>query len=342
MSVMPSILGHERALAMLDRAARTARVHHAYLFEGPRGVGKHTVARWFALRMNCEADPSLAVPCGQCNACRSIAAGNHPDVIELGPDPTKASGQISVDQVREVIRRTGFHRYSGKYRLVILDPAEAMPAAAANALLKTLEEPPEGTGFVLICTSASSLLPTIRSRCQRVRFGTLPEPELARWLERRGLSEPVTLARLSQGSPGEALTLADGHLEARRELRDRLLVTLGGDLAATYAFATELAEGKRQEWMADVEALFRVIEDLLRDVVASASQGPSARLLNTDAVPVVERWRGALWPGGVERCARSVRGAREALAVNVTGRTVLEAVLTRLATELGPARVHRG
>lgn len=330
------ILGHGPILARLDSALAQGRIHHAYLFEGPRGVGKRTVAQRFAMAANCEAESGR--PCGSCSACRLVLAGNHPDVLVLSPDPSRASGTIAIDEVREIVRQTGYRRYTGRRRVVIVDPAEAMQAPAANALLKTLEEPPEGTGFVLVSHNASALLPTILSRCQRIRFGAVPHDQLANWLRERGHGETAhAAARLAQGCPGRALELVEGGLDGRLELRTRLFEVLGGRLPALFDWSAELTGGKRQDWREDVELLARIVEDLLRDVVVVGS-GSDVPLLEPELEPVLRRWAGVLWPDGVEVCRRAIEDLRADLEVNVTGKTALDAFLTRLATELGPAR----
>jgi DNA polymerase III delta' subunit len=160
-------------------------MHHAYLFEGPRGVGKRVVANHLALLTNCTDDmPSR--PCGGCNNCRQILAGTHPDVLVLQPRADRASQTIALDDVREVIRKTTYKRYGAKRRFVLVDPADSLMPAAANALLKTLEEPTPGTGFILICANTSAMLPTILSRCQRIRFGAVGVDRVQQWLTQQG------------------------------------------------------------------------------------------------------------------------------------------------------------
>ena len=192
-SVGGDILGHQGALARLRHAVEQDTLHHAILLEGPRGVGKRRVATWLALLANCTAEGER--PCGVCQMCHQIPQGLHPDVIALEPDMTRAARTIPVDAVREVIRKSQFHRYGARHRMVIVDPAEAMQEPAANALLKTLEEPPAGTGFVVITHNAKALLPTILSRCQRIRLGVVPMEELQPWLAERGVEHPDLVAR---------------------------------------------------------------------------------------------------------------------------------------------------
>lgn len=327
------VLGHGAILARLWGALERGTLHHALLFEGPVGVGKHTVAVRLAQAANCTGAPPH--PCGTCPACHQIALGSYPDVVTLSPDPDKATPTITVDQIREVVRQVGYHRYAGRRRMILVDPTEAMQPGAANALLKTLEEPPAGTGFVLIANHASALLPTIVSRCQRHRFGPVPEAELAAWLQAKGHAEPVRLARLSLGCPGRALELAEGRLGDREKVRDALVAAVTGDLPGLFAFSEKVCQGAaRQEWMTRVEAVLEVLEDLLRDVVVRGA-GHDAPSLHDDVPEVVERWTAALWPTGVVTIQRAIDEARENLIANVSGRTILDALLARVRTELG-------
>ena len=335
MAALPTILGHQRATAELWAALAQGSPHHAYLFEGPAGVGKRTVADRYAMAANCEG-PSPH-PCGECRPCRSIAAGTHPDVLVLEPATDRASRTIPVKDVREVIRKTGYHRYAGRRRIIVIDPADAMQPAAANALLKTLEEPPEGTGFLLLAAHGSALLPTIVSRCQRIRFGPVPRGEIRQWLVDRRTKADVAeqAAALSLGCPGRALELAGGALKKRLSTRDALLDALAGGREALEDHGRKLTAGDRQKWLPKVELVFEVIEDLLRDATVRAAG--TSELLNSDRAEVVERWSRAMWPGGVERCSQAIQQSRDALQIYVTGRTVVDALFATLAEELGPA-----
>lgn len=329
---MSRILGHSSILERLGDTADRDSLHHAYLFEGPSGLGRRVVADWLARYVNCT---SANKPCGSCARCVQIAAGTHPDVIVLEPDPDKASRTIGIDAVREVIRKSGYHRFDSARRVVIVDPADAMLEPAANALLKTLEEPPEGTGFILLSTSARRLLPTIVSRCQRVRFGAVPTEQITAWLRERGMDEPELCARLSLGSPGRALELASGGLAQRREARS-LLVRLGtGSLKPIFDHDQKLTKGTaRTSWMPKATLLFELLEELLRDVAIYASGSPTP-LLHADQPELIADWSHRLWPGGVERMQQALIEARSQLRVNVNGRLVLDTLFTRLRAELG-------
>ena len=329
---MTEILGHKRNLEQLVRAVDADSLHHAYLFEGPQGVGKGTVARYLAHRTNCTSDGER--PCGTCPTCIQITAGTHPDVLVLEPKADRASKTIAVDDVREIVRRTGYRRYGSRRRFVLVEPAEALYDSAANALLKTLEEPPEGTGFILMCTNASALLPTILSRCQRVRFGAVPIDDLTRWLEAKGHGpESSRAARLSQGCPGRALALLSGDMETRDAIRAQLLASLVGDHKGRFDWSQKIATGKRQDWTGKVELLLEVLEDLLRDATVMGS-GADVPLLNGDEPQVVQAWADRLWPDGVRRLHEAIEETRDNLEVMVSGRSSVDALLARVAAEL--------
>src|SRR5258708_805954 len=187
------IEGQDRAVRLLRRALSRGQPHHAYLFAGPEGVGKELLARLFAQAANCESDPVDARPCGSCAACAGIARGNFPDVQWILPQSelvargklAKAdlegapSREIRVDEVRELARRLSLAPLRGRRKLAILTPAEALNERAQNTLLKTLEEPPPQTTFILVSAQPDQLLATVRSRCARVQLVPLPQAMIA-------------------------------------------------------------------------------------------------------------------------------------------------------------------
>ena len=325
------ILGQERALATLREAVSTERLHHAYIFEGPQGVGKSTVALQLAMRTNCT---ETEAPCGTCPTCLQIVAGNHPDVIVVSPDPEKANPIISVGQIREIIRTASFHRYSAKRRFIIINPASAMAETAANALLKTLEEPPEHTGFILVTEHAADLLPTIISRCQRVRFGAVETGSLVKWLASQDISDAQTLASLSLGCPGMAIALAKGDLKKRQALRDELISVIAKPAEHLFKWSQKLTTGPRDRWRPKVDLLLDLTEELLRDVVMLQSNS-QAELIHTDIHHIVDAFRARLYPEGVTAIAKAVMNARTMLRQYVNGRLVVDTLLSRIQVELG-------
>ena len=328
------LLGQGDVLQPLLARARAGRLHHCYLFEGPPAVGKHTAAVRLAMAANCSGSGTV-LPCGTCPTCLQMSKGLHPDLIELGPDPDKKTKVISRQQSREVVRLAGLRSYNAAWRTFIIDPVDLLQPEAINALLKTLEEPPAGTHFLLIVTNSASLLPTIVSRCQRVRFGAVQEQAIVDWLRERGADSPEICARLSHGCPGRALALAEGALDRRMAVRDQLLRMVHGSVGDVFDATADLCRGKRQDWMKDVEALIEVAEDMVRDAAILGSRA-ELPLLNADIPDEVGRWSRALWPTGVSRCEEALADVREDLVLNVTGRTAVDALVNRIRAELRP------
>lgn len=173
----------------LRRALTQRRLPTALLFAGPRGAGKMVAARWLAQALNCESGQTE--PCGQCAACRKIAQQQHPDCAWLGGEESRAA-TISIEDVRELIRRFSYRPHEGRVKVGVIHEAERLSAEAASALLKLLEEPPADTRLILTTEQPDQLLPTIRSRCALLRFRpapTLPGVDAAQEAQRQAWLE---------------------------------------------------------------------------------------------------------------------------------------------------------
>ncbi len=170
MVTLRHLRGQERAVARLRSAISQGKVAHAYLFTGPAGCGKHSTALALAAALNCDEKPGEA--CGECPTCTRIDEGNHPDVTTL--ERTGAAQTVQVSTVRDVIASLALPPHEAHARFFLIEEATSLLGTAANALLKTLEEPPPRTHFILGTSAPERLLPTIRSRCQRIAFGALP------------------------------------------------------------------------------------------------------------------------------------------------------------------------
>lgn len=167
---LSEVRGQDRVVTILQHALRGARVPQAYLFAGPAGCGKFTTALALAKALNCLDKPGQG--CSQCISCQKIEEGKHPDVRVLQPEGKLR--RIPIDTIRkQVVPALAMPAHEGKARVFIIEEAASMPGPTANALLKTLEEPPDNTHFILGCTAPMQLLPTIRSRCQRINFQAL-------------------------------------------------------------------------------------------------------------------------------------------------------------------------
>jgi DNA polymerase III subunit delta' len=322
-------MGNAAVRARLGELGREGRLHGCLLFEGPKAVGKAMTARWLAQVWNCEVGG--VEPCGACWSCRQIAKGSHPDVIAVGIDPDRRNPIISVDQARQVIVELQVKPFHARRRVVILDPADAMNPQAANALLKTFEEPRPDTGFVLVTSAVSKIIPTILSRCQRVRFGPVSADELVPFLRTRGIADPERLAVLAEGCPGKALALAEGGTEAWIEVRDALLQALETGQSARFEL---VARFKARDDRAGQERLLDVLSTLVRDAIAVRGGGRQT-LFHDDRRAVVESWARRLGYAGAARIAVAIDRTREDIEINVSPQMALDGLIATVHAELG-------
>ena len=269
-----NVLGHDRVRGLLARALRDGRMPPALLLCGPEGVGKRTLAVAAAAALLCATGEG----CGSCPGCQRAERGLHPDVITLAPDE---KGSIKIEPVRDLAREIGARPFEARARAFVVDDAHAMTEQAMNALLKSLEEPAATSHVFLVTGSPQALLPTIRSRCQVLRFGPIPAAVLERHLvERQGLdpAEARLRAALSGGSLGAALAF---EAEGYRAVRDLVVAGLGaiatGGALARMDFAQKLAD------VDDWGLMLTALRSVLRDVAAARAGGGADALLNRDA-----------------------------------------------------------
>lgn len=247
----PTIIGHQWAIDLLSGAMLSGRLAHAYLFTGPAHIGKTTLARTFAQALNCETgDPTT--PCLACRSCQLIGIDRHPDVRLVQP-ALSSSGRtetLRIEQVRTLQKELALAPYEGRYRVAILTRFQKASAGAANALLKTLEEPPERVVLILTADLADSLLPTIVSRCQSLILRPLPleQVESALILQWQAPeSQAQQLAHLSDGRLGLAVKMLSEPpiLQERQEQLDLLESLLREDRTGRFRIAENLSRKKK-------------------------------------------------------------------------------------------------
>ncbi|MDE0398608.1 MAG: DNA polymerase III subunit delta' [Candidatus Poribacteria bacterium] len=203
---MPNpIIGHQQIVEQLQQTVASDRIAGAYLFVGPTGVGKETVARYFAQLIFCQQDAQPPTVCGTCLACRKVDSGNHPDLQFIRPD----GSELKIGQIRELQKQIIYEPLEANWKVYILTDVDRMNDYAENALLKTLEEPPASSVLILLTSNIRVLLPTTRSRCQILQFHPMQTQELAEILVEKFSVAPeqaTTLAIAADGAIGKALT----------------------------------------------------------------------------------------------------------------------------------------
>jgi DNA polymerase-3 subunit delta' len=323
------LAGHRHVLDLTARAAVRGSLPPSLIFAGPDGVGKRLAAISLAQLFNClspaagdqESPPDA---CGHCTVCRRIARGVHADVLMIEPGDT---GSIKVDQARAAIERSAYRPFEGRRRVVIVDDADAMEASAQNALLKTLEEPPAASTFVLVTSRPDLLLPTVRSRCQRVRFGPLGPPDIAQVLMRdHGFAEKDAhaAAALAEGSLSRAL---EGDTEAYVEAREAAVSMLGTAAHASnpmQRLAAARALGRDKVDRDELGRRLRLVSSVLRDLGVLQAHVEDRALAHGDLKPALQRLLPAFEGDRAVRAFAAVAKALDALDRNASPKIVAD------------------
>jgi DNA polymerase III subunit delta' len=274
------ILGHDRIIEVLRRSLHSGKTAHSYLFEGVSGCGRKKTALTLIQALFCTTRPDDA--CGVCPSCRKIDGGNHPDIHLIAPLPDKRD--ISIEQLREMQHILSLRPYEAPRKACIIDPAERMSVSAANSLLKTLEEPPGNALIILLTENAGMLLPTVRSRCQLLRFAPLSPEHVLSLLERSGMAAETAalVAPMSGGSLQRALELDNEALTARREAVLSRVGQLTIHRIATVFDASEELSGNRDATL----ELLDMLLSFFRDAVHLGAG--SEEIVNRSVRPAIE------------------------------------------------------
>ncbi|HLF00905.1 MAG TPA: DNA polymerase III subunit delta' [Anaerolineales bacterium] len=324
-----NIIGHDWAVAALQRDIHDDRLRHAYLIAGPAGIGKRTLAIAFIRTLLCEKQTG----CNECRPCKVVASGNHPDLITVAPvvsGKTIKTEKITVDRIRDLIKTLWLKPAEASRRVALVTNFETANEEASNAFLKTLEEPPGDAILVLTADNAESLLPTIRSRCETITLRPLPAAIIRDALRQywEATSERAELlAHLSGGRLGWAVNaLADDGqmLERRGQQLDELQTLLSSSRAARFAYAEGLAK--------DRDALKETLDLWLgwwRDVMVMASNAEAAPL-NRDRLPALHRAADSVGLDSAAQAVESIQRTLNLLPRNINARLALEVLMLDL------------
>ncbi len=285
-----SLVDQKRPVRLLAAAISSGNLPHAFLFTGIEGIGKKTAAMTFAMACNCFnlqkgypaehpeatlAERSLVEPCGRCRSCKKIISGNHPDIILVKP----AGAMIKVDQIRALCSKLVLKPYEANTRIAIIADAQKLNPEAGNTLLKTLEEPPEHTVFILTTLQASDILPTVVSRCQQIRFNPISSNSLQTYIENtHGLdaTEASVIASMAGGSITRSeLMTKSNWIDKRNWIINELEALPSRSVNLCLAFSEALSKNKDRVFTA-----FEIMKNWLRDIVVY-NYAPE-KIINTD------------------------------------------------------------
>jgi DNA polymerase III subunit delta' len=321
-----NLVGHEWAVDMLKKHVINGTTRHAYLFAGPPGLGRRTLALRFAQALNCPTPVDAGIPCGECRDCKQIETMQHADLTIIQAE--SEGGTLKVDQIREIRRSLTFKPYQANYRVALFLRFQEANDNAANALLKTLEEAPSYAVLILTADNPEQLLPTIVSRCEVLRLRPLKIESVQSALENRGVETSLAklIAHISGGRFGYALRLIENEapLEKREERLNDLQSLISASRVEKFAYADKLARDKESMRQAVLIWL-----SYWRDVMLRSAQAETP-LINVDRNVEIEDLAGRLDLSIARRAVSDFEDVLEKMERNVNSRLLAEVLLLDL------------
>jgi DNA polymerase-3 subunit delta' len=320
------LIGHEWAVDMLKKHVANGTTRHAYLFAGPPGLGRRTLALRFAQALNCQTPIAAGIPCGECRDCKQIAAMQYADLTVIQAEAE--GGTLKVDQIRETRRTLVLKPYQANYRVALFLRFQEANDNAANALLKTLEEAPSYAVLILTTDNPEQLLPTIVSRCEVLRLRPLKIEEVQQALESRGVEadRAKLVAHISGGRFGYALRLIESEplLEKREERLNDLQSLISASRLEKFAYADKLAKDKESMRQAILIWL-----SYWRDVMLRSARAETP-LINVDRNVEIEDLAGRLDLSTARTVVSGLEDVLEKMERNVNSRLLAEVLLLDL------------
>lgn len=320
MANFKDVIGQSSVMRYIENAVTTGKVSHAYIVNGERGSGKKLIASLFATALLCESEG--ADPCNQCHSCKQAESGNHPDIIRV---VREKQNTISVDEIREQVNNTvAIKPYQGPYKIYIIPQADYMTVQAQNALLKTIEEPPEYAVFFLLTENADVLLPTITSRCVMLKLRYIKDTLIKKYLMEK-LEVPDYKAEVctafAQGNLGRAIMLANS--EHFNEIREEAIHLL------QYIHEMELHEvvdavGRATKYKLDIVDYLDVIMIWYRDILMYKATKDIEKVVFKDQINSINEQVKKSSYEGIELILESIEKAKSRLKANVNFELVME------------------
>ena len=285
-STFEEVAGQQHIVKTIKNALASGKIAHAYLFTGPRGTGKTTMAKLLAKALNC--DEGIGCQCNECENCIAINDGTHPDVIEID-----AASNNGVEQVRDIIDKVKYGTILGRYKVYIIDEVHMMSAGAFNALLKTLEEPPEHVIFILATTEPHKILPTILSRCQRYDFTKVSDEDIKERMKEVLQREEITY---NEAAVDLIISLADGGMRDALSILDQVLA-YSGDVLNEEDVLEIFSLESQEEKIELIRSIFNGnVGDVLNRIKNYIDKGSDIKRLTSDLMDIfknyhlIKRW----------------------------------------------------
>ena len=338
--------GNERVKQILQRMLESGRLPGALLFSGEEGIGKKLFALEVARALNCRT-PCGVQGCGECSACKRIAKFNYPQSDDsedwkniIWTDHGDVGMVVApkrlllVDQMRQIEREANFRPFEGRARVFLIDDADKLNEPSANALLKILEEPPPTAHLILLTARPAMLLPTIRSRCQVIRFSPLTSEEIKEYLVHNEISpeaEATLRARVAAGSLGRALAgdLDDFTRQRAAMLKVLKAVAMSGDRGQLLRSSEQLNEAAYKD---EYETTLEILETLIRDSLAVAFGAPEDQIVNIDLLGELKQISKHVTGGRATAWITQIEELREQLIVNINRKPATDALFLLMAT----------
>lgn len=318
---MFKVAGHEEQMETIKRAYKSGKMAHAYIIYGPDGTGKSVLANYMASILLCKGKDK---PCGVCEACRKIIQGVHPDVVVAEP----AKKSMGIDEIRDIIKEIRLKPYEGSCKAIIIKDVQDMTVQAQNAFLKTLEEPEEGSFIIMLTSSLELILETIRSRCQIIRLGRIPEDKVEKYLLDSGIDpdKAELAAALSDGIIGNALRLMDeGFIKLRRETIEAACSIIKGN--ALDAFNMYEWFGKNKS---SIEDILDIMVSWYRDLIMLKNTSGKRHIINRDYYELLVEESQILSYNRLNVIIKIIMDTKEKLRQNVNFELAIEVMLLNI------------